>query len=165
MTRRGISRVLSTLLIMGALPASLTAEPAESSQATRHYDLDGSVGIQGYDPVAYFEASAAVKGKKALSASHNGVEYWFTTEASRAKFKADPDRYRPAYGGWCAWAMANGGKTRPDPENFILEDGRLFLFYKNFFTDTKASWQEGEPVALEKQADGEWASLLGGHDD
>lgn len=165
MTGSGISRVLSILLVAGSLPASLTAEPAESPQSRRHYDLDGSVGVQGYDPVAYFEASAAVKGKKALSASHNGVEYWFASEASREKFKADPDRYRPAYGGWCAWAMASGGKTSPDPENFILEDGRLFLFYKNFFTDTKESWQEGEPAALEKQADAEWASLLGAEDD
>ena len=81
--------------------------------------------------------------------------------ANRDLFAADPDRYRPAYGGWCAWAMADGGKTQPDPQNFIVtEDGRLFLFFKNFFVDTKAKWQKGDAVALEKGADRNWAGFL-----
>lgn len=157
----GSPRLVIALLLALSVPLPALSEAPEPETAISHYDLDGKLGVQGYDPVAYFDRSAPVKGKKSISAAHNGVEYWFASEASRAKFQEAPDRYRPAYGGWCAWAMASGGKTQPDPENFIVADGRLFLFYKNFLIDTKTKWQEGDEAELKKRADGSWSGIVG----
>ena len=136
------------------------AELPEPESAIIHYDLEDELALQGYDPVAYFTQGAAVRGKSSISFRHQGVSYRFANEAHLEAFAKDPDRYRPAYGGWCAWAMTSGGKTRPDPENFIVSDDRLFLFYKGFLVDTKTKWLAGDHVELEGKADTSWALIV-----
>jgi YHS domain-containing protein len=162
------ARILSALaapalvvaLALVAFGNGAQAELAEPEAAVAHYDLKDDLALQGYDPVAYFTQSAAVKGESSLSLKHRGVIYRFANEAHRLAFEQDPDRYRPAYGGWCAWAMASGSKTSPDPENFIVAGDRLFLFYRGYFVDTKSKWLAGDPEQLERKADSHWATTL-----
>ncbi|MEM9174016.1 MAG: YHS domain-containing (seleno)protein [Myxococcota bacterium] len=143
------------------VPGLAVGEIAEPQAARAHYDLDGGLAIDGYDPVAYFTEGRATRGDAQYEVRFQGATYRFASAANRDAFDADPDRYRPAYGGWCAYAMSSGGQTSPDPTNFIIDDdGRLFLFYKNFLVDTKDRWEAGDPEALENDADRNWAGIL-----
>ncbi len=123
------------------------------------------LAIHGYDPVAYFPEGGgkAKKGDGQITASYKGAEYRFASEEHRALFLANPARYEPAFGGWCAWAMLDGDKVDVDPESFLVTGNRLFLFYKGFWGDTRAKWSEkGKDQAAEaKQADGKWKDLSG----
>lgn len=122
--------------------------------ATDEYNLPkgSSLAVQGYDVVSYIDDNRAQKGKPELESTYLGVRYRFASEEHRARFAADPQRYLPTYGGWCASAMgAKGTKVEIDPRNFKVKDGRLFLFYKSLFADALDDWnrheQEWEPAA------------------
>ena len=138
--------VLALLLASG--PESLLAEAekgsakASLSQRLDHYNLqDGSVALSGYDPVSYFDGGPR-KGNKSLKSRHQGVNYYFATEANQKMFEADPEKYEPAYGGWCSWAMYKGSKYEVDPENYKIINGRNLLFYKGWKTNTLDKWNK-----------------------
>lgn len=118
------------------------------------------LAIEGYDPVAYFEEGGAkpTKGKKELSYKVKGVTYRFSTKENLALFKKDPAKYEPAYGGWCAYAMADGDKVEVDPESYLIQDGKLMLFYKSFFHNTRKSWMK-KPKDYQAKADKAWTKI------
>ena len=117
------------------------------------------LAIEGYDPVAYFSESKAVEGKKAFSASDAGVTYYFSSPQNRDLFKADPVKYKPQYGGWCAYAMGSSGeKVEIDPGTFKVLNGKLYLFYNKYFNNTLKTWNKDEPN-LKKKADSNWTKL------
>lgn len=119
-----------------------------------------NVAVQGYDVVSYFKQSKAVKGKKELALSYEGVVYYFSTQANKDAFKKNPTSYEPQYGGWCAYAMGNSGdKVEIDPETFKIIDGKLYLFYNAFFNNTMKSWNKDE-ANLKKKADANWKNIL-----
>lgn len=168
----------ASITIASATPTALTqthrAPPAISlaptndtedfNRNTREWDLPRSkLAIDGYDPVAYFPEGGrkARKGKKSITATHDGVTYRFTTQQNKDRFLDNPNRYEPAHGLWCSWAMTEGDKTEPDPTNFIVKDDRLFLFYKGFWGDTKKQWQDGNHDQLARSADTAWKRISG----
>lgn len=111
----------------------------------KHFNLENGVAIQGYDPVAYFNQNKAVKGKKDMAVFYNGATYYFSSAANKELFKANPSKYEPEYGGWCAYAMgANGDKVEIDPETFKIKDGKLYLFYHTYFNNTLNKWNKDE---------------------
>lgn len=117
------------------------------------------LAIEGYDPVAYFTAGKATEGKKDFTASDAGVTYYFASAKNRDLFKADPAKYAPQYGGWCAYAMgASGEKVEVDPETFKVLNGKLYLFYNKYFNNTLKTWNKDEP-GLKKKADANWIKL------
>lgn len=121
-------------------------------------EADG-VALGGHDPVSYFPegGGAPLRGRPELAVTHEGVTWRFAREAHRELFRADPDRYTPAYGGWCAWAMArNGELVGIDPRSYLIEDGRLLLFYDGLFADTRARWRAASSTALRAEADRHW---------
>lgn len=125
----------------------------------KHFNLDGDIGIKGYDPVAYFTEHKAIKGNKGLSVFYKGVIYNFSSVANKELFKAGPSKYEPEYGGWCAYAMGkNGEKVSVDPETFKITDGKLYLFYNKYFTNTLKDWNKNE-ATLKKNADANWPKL------
>jgi YHS domain-containing protein len=65
------------------------------------------VAISGYDPVAYFTTAKALKGSPEITATYAGGTYRFSTTANRDAFLADPARYLPVYGGYCAYGVAH----------------------------------------------------------
>lgn len=126
----------------------------------KHLNLENGTAIKGYDPVAYFLQNKPVKGKKELAVSYLGILYYFASEANKEAFKKSPARYEPEYGGWCAYAMGNTGeKVTIDPETFKIVDGKLYLFYNRYFTNTLKDWNKNEAV-LKKHADMNWPKLL-----
>lgn len=125
----------------------------------KHFNLEKGIAINGYDPVAYFTQNKAVKGSKDLAVSHQGVTYYFSSLTNKEAFKNNPSKYEPEYGGWCAYAMGkNGEKVSVDPETFKILNGRLYLFYNKYFTNTLKDWNKNEP-ALKKNADTNWSKL------
>ncbi|MEZ4800994.1 MAG: YHS domain-containing (seleno)protein [Flavobacteriales bacterium] len=111
----------------------------------KHFNVDKSLAIEGYDPVAYFILGKAVKGTSKISYSFMGVIYNFSSDENKKKFIAQPEKYEPQYGGWCAYAMGNSGeKVEVDPETFKIIDGKLYLFYNAFFNNTLLSWNKDE---------------------
>ncbi len=137
----------------------LLASTAFAGEAEHQHVDKQRLAIQGYDPVSYFDAAPAV-GQAGLTVDHLGAVYRFANDANRKKFLADPTHFAPAYGGWCATAMAEGSKVDIDPSSYKITDGRLFLFYKGFFGDARKKWVKDEANYTPK-ADTEWKKLAG----
>lgn len=139
------------------LVAAVLISVAASAQAKKnHYNLENQVAIKGYDPVAYFRQHKAVKGKKEIASSYEGVVYYFANTADKEAFAKNPSAYEPQYGGWCAYAMGSyGDKVDVNPETFKITDGKLYLFYNAYFNNTLKSWDKDE-ANLKKKADANW---------
>ena len=147
------------ILIVVAL-LSITTFAQTVTKRTTEFNLEKKVAIQGYDPVAYFKQKKAVKGKKELSSSFEGVIYYFSSQANKDTFAKSPSSYEPQYGGWCAYAMgANNEKVEIDPETFKIIEGKLYLFYNAYFNNTLKSWNKDE-TNLKKKADANWAKII-----
>ncbi len=138
-------------------------EQTEPSRAYLHaYNLPShGVAIDGYCPVAYFAVNKPVKGKPQHASVHNDVTYYFVNADAKKAFDADPEKYLPAYGGWCAFGMAVEDKFPIDPESFKIVDGKLLLFLKNDGVDALQLWNDGDEKALLKKADAHWSKVQG----
>ena len=130
------------------------------SKRISQYNLENKIAIQGYDPVAYFTNGKAIKGKKEISASYQGVIYKFSSNQNKEVFLKKPSEYEPQYGGWCAYAMGNSGdKIEIDPETFKIINGKLYLFYNAYFNNTLKIWNKNE-AALKIKADSNWKNII-----
>ncbi|WP_063336818.1 MULTISPECIES: YHS domain-containing (seleno)protein [unclassified Marinomonas] len=120
------------------------------------------LALEGYDPVSYF-SEEPMKGYPALQIRHNQVLYYFENEENRLAFSENPEKYVPAYGGWCAWAMLDGDKVEVDPLSYKIINGKNHLYYNGFWGDTLAKWnkkagKDGEQSLIDV-ADKEWAEI------
>src|SRR5258706_6716442 len=128
----------SIVLLTAFFLTTITGSFAQDATALnkKHFNLDDGIAIKGYDPVSYFTAGKAVKGSKAMAVYSQGATYYFSSVANKELFKANPAKYLPEYGGWCAYAMgAKGEKVNIDPETFKIVNGKLYLFYNRFFNN------------------------------
>ncbi len=149
-----------SILILFVVLSSSISFAQSAAKRVKEFNLENKVALQGYDPVAYFTQKKAVKGKKELVASSEGVIYNFSTQANKEAFIKNPVNYEPQYGGWCAYAMgANGEKVEVDPGTFKIINGKLFLFYNAYFNNTLKSWNKDE-ANLNKKADANWKKFI-----
>ena len=119
-------------------------------------NLDGrGIALHGHDPVAYFTEGRPVAGKPAHRVTIGAATYWFTSDANRQLFEADPAKYLPQYGGYCAYGVAQGAKPDIDPTAFRVVDGKLFL---NLSPAVQRRWQQDIPGYIER-ANRNWPSL------
>lgn len=116
---------------------------------------DSTVGVGGYDPVAYFKDGKAMKGSGWHVAHYQGVTYVFANKKNRKMFEAEPDKYLPAYGGYCAYGVAVGKKFVADPEVWKIVDGALYL---NLDKDIQSKWNKDVPGFI-KKADSNWMKI------
>lgn len=123
----------------------------------RPHNPQGGYGAAGYDVISYQTEQKARPGKKEFKAEHDGVTYLFSSNENLAVFQADPAKYIPAYGGWCAYAMADAEEVEIDPETFKLIDGRVYLFYNGIWGNTLKKWNKNE-AKLKSKADKVWTS-------
>ncbi len=113
---------------------------------------DKAVG--GYDAVSYFEGRP-VKGRADTALRHKGAVWLFASEQNRAAFLREPERYEPQYGGYCAWAAAQGERAPGDPEHGRIVEGRLYL---NYSAKVQRDWERDIPGFIRK-ADANWPRL------
>ena len=132
---------------------------AQMNRNVSKYNLQGDLGLKGYDPVAVFPegGSKAVKGVVAHSLLHEGVSYQFSSQKNLNLFRSRPERYEPTYGGWCAYAMASGSTVDIDPTLFTIHGNRA-----HFFISSRAKRNfDSDIAAHEKRADGHWERISG----
>ena len=154
-----MKRVLMSIMFLSILTGSLRAQDATSLRK-QGFNLEKNVAIHGYDPVAYFKANKAVKGKSEISVSYLGITYYFSATENKNVFEKDPTAYEPQYGGWCAYAMGKSGeKVEIDPSTFKIVNGKLYLFYNKYFNNTLKSWNKDE-VNLKTKAVVNWQRIF-----
>ena len=136
-----------------------TAQPSSAVVKDVDYGPILSTAHNGYDLVSYFSGNPS-KGRDDFHVTHEGVTYYFASQANRDLFYATPDRYKPQYGGWCAYAFGKGGgRVEVDPETFKITDGKLYLFYNGIYGNTLKSWNEEGEAQLTINADKRWAEI------
>lgn len=142
----------------------LLATLSLSAQDQMAYNIDNSnIALQGYSPVSYTEGLAQ-KGVKDYKSEYEKVIYYFTSAEQKAAFDKQPEKYLPAYGGYCAFGVYAGAKFRPDPNKFISKDGQYFLFLYNLELDAQQLWlNEKNHNKLVKTADSNWEKLRKTH--
>lgn len=101
--------------------------------------------LDGHDPVAFFKEGKPMPGDEHITTEWRGATWRFVTEANRQEFLGAPEKYAPAYGGYCAYAMGNGYTAWGDPQVFSFHEGRLYL---NFDAATRDQWLAGKDVLI-----------------
>lgn len=144
----------ATLALLAAPSLALAYD--ENSPADLNLDAQGVI-LRGHDAVAYQTEGRPVQGSPQHSATHQGATYHFASAANRDRFRADPARYAPAYGGFCAMGVALGRKLDGDPHLFRVADNRLYL---NVNEAAQRRWLQDIPGHI-RQAEAEWPKLRG----
>ena len=88
------------------------------------------LAIKGYDPVAYFTIGMPTLGLADIEYEWDEHRYRFSRPGHRELFKADPVRYAPQFGEFCAMALAEGDRDEANPEYWLISDGKLYIFGK-----------------------------------
>lgn len=118
-------RTLAKFVLVGAVVV-LTA--CGTVKNTTSDGDDRALMLRGNDPVAYQTQNQAMQGNPAIKADHDGVTYRFVSEANKAEFQRQPNRYVPAYAGFCASGAPYALKAAIGAQTFKVVDGRLYLY-------------------------------------
>ena len=138
--------VMAAVMLAGVIGAT--------SVSARDY-AHSTPGLSGYDPVAYFMDGKPMKGSGFHTAVYEGVTYAFASEDHQKHFQADPGKFLPAYGGYCAYGVAVGKKFVADPEVWKIVRGRLYL---NLDRSIQSKWDK-DIAGYITQADANWTRI------
>ena len=111
-----------------SLQACIVTTAALSCAAAFAQAAQPRVALKGYDPVAYFTEGKPMKGSPAIAYDFDEARYYFSSPRHRDLFASAPDRFAPRFGGYCTGSMTRGLKNEGDPEIWVIEDGRLYVF-------------------------------------
>lgn len=154
---RSLSKTNRQALIIGLVAPAIIMVASYGTAFDKVNKTSFGVAIKGYDTVAYHTENRAVKGKSEVSYNWNDAVWYFATAENRNLFAADPERYAPQYGGYCARSLSTTGKVfGADPEVFKIIDGKLFLSWN---TDTANQFQADASASIPK-ADARWKELI-----
>lgn len=134
----------------------LTAGNALADKDPVYTGLLSNTGAGGYDAVSYFTAGEPIRGSTKYTTEYMGATWRFSTAENLAIFEETPERYAPAYGGYCAWAVSQGYLAKGDPQHWAIRDGRLFL---NYDESVQNRWLK-DTEAFIRQADASWPKVL-----
>jgi hypothetical protein len=147
--RRQLVYLATGTLLLGF---AVTAAPAWAQDPTQ---VDLRLAIGGYDPVAYFTDGQPLLGKPEFEHAWDGARYRFVSAQHMTLFRTDPDRFAPQFAGSCAMAMSKGMKVEANPKNWLISNGRLFVF---FSSDAAARFQ-ADAQGTAAEADKNWELL------
>jgi YHS domain-containing protein len=147
------SFILAISLLTGQVYA---VEPPINTLSGGLFDTKTGVAIRGYDPVAYFTQGKPVKGQDALVYEWQGAKWKFSSQANLDLFKANPTKYAPQYGGYCAYGVAVDNLVSIEPDKFTIIDGKLYL---NYDADVQAKWLK-DPSGYIQKANSKFQTLL-----
>lgn len=143
---------LFAALVGVTLAASVPAQAAEDPV----YQSFLGTAINGYDTVAYFTEGKPVEGSSDHEFEWNGAKWHFASAENLEKFKADPEKYAPQYGGYCAYAVSYGKTAKTEPDAWKIVDGKLYL---NYDKSIQSRWEQDIPGYIAK-ADDNWPKVL-----
>lgn len=132
------------------------AEPPINTLKPGLFGGRSDTAIVGYDPVAYFTDGKPIKGTDSYVYEWKGAKWKFASQDHLDKFKADPDKYAPQYGGYCAYGVANDHLVSIEPDKFTVLNGKLYL---NYDAGVQKKWLV-DPAGYIKQADAKFNRLL-----
>ncbi len=147
---------IQTLVV--AIIMLLSANAIAQNKMANNID-DSKIALQGYSPVSYLDLGLAQKGLKEYKATYDGLSYYFTSNDQKKTFEANPKKYLPQYGGYCAFGVSVGAKFRVDPNKFVVKDGKYFLFLYDLEVDAQQLWLADNHKELVKKADANWTKL------
>jgi hypothetical protein len=136
--------------------AALVAPAAFAAKPEIYTSLTSDLAVSGSDPVAYFKDGKQVEGSKSFELKHKGAIWRFASAANLAAFKASPEAFSPQYGGYCAWAAANGYTAKGDPKHWKIVHGKLYL---NYNAAIQAKWEKDIPGFIAR-GDANWPKIL-----
>ena len=130
MTMQPIKLWLALVLGLALAATAMAQQPPTTSGGSGMalLNLENTVALHGYDPVAYFTDNEAVKCSKRILERLGGATYYFASGSNRYEFLRDPTRYQPQFGGYCAASMAMGRLEDINPNVFVIFEGKLYLF-------------------------------------
>jgi len=143
-----MKKMLSLAVIILAVMTHVHAQKAEVYSP-------GGKAIKGYDPVAFFTDSKPVMGADSLSYSWNGATWLFSSRQNLQRFKADPEKYAPQYGGYCAYGTSQGHKAPAEIDTWTILNDKLYF---NYNKKVKEIWVKDQPGYIQK-ADKQWPEL------
>lgn len=143
-------------LCLSAIVAVFTCSVGAGVALAGANNLIDGVAIHGFDPVAYFTDKKAVKGDPEHIAIHDGATYEFASKENKATFEADPAKYVPQFGGYCAFGVGEGYKADIDPHAFTVSDGKLYLNYSEPTSEEFRADLKGRVTKAEKN----WPSVI-----
>ena len=145
----------NTTILLFLLMSSVTYAQDKSAS---DFNLPKSrVAVQGYDVVSYFTQKKSIAGDKKFTITYDDVNFQFSSKENLELFKINPTKYIPQYGGFCAYAIGKTGKKVDiNPKTFEIRDGKLYLFYNSWGTNTLELWLKEGAEKLQKQADKNW---------
>jgi hypothetical protein len=150
-----MTRILTLLTaLLGAL-TPVGAAPAAPRAPMVNVD-SGGLAAQGYDAVAFFTEGKPVKGSPAHQLKWNGATWRFASRQALAAFTADPGRYAPQFGGYCAWAVSQHYLAPGDPSFWKIVDGKLYL---NANARAKQLWEADRAAAIAR-GHANWPAVL-----
>lgn len=132
------------------------AEPAINTLKNSVFGGRGDAAINGYDTVAYFTVGKPARGLDNLVFDWMGAKWKFASQANLDLFKANPEKYAPQYGGYCAFGVTKDALIKVEPEQFTLREGKLYL---NYDASIQAQWLK-DPAGFIKTADAKFPALL-----
>src|ERR1051325_7329320 len=150
-----MKQTLLTLVAAFSVPGAALADHEPGHKVLVLKNRDGAA-ILGYDAVAYFTDSKAVKGSAKLQSEYDGAKYYFASADHKSAFDANPAKYAPAYGGYCGYAASIDRLSPISPEWFQIIDGRLILQHNGKATDKFNADQKGNIM----KADQNWPGLV-----
>ena len=142
-----IQAFLISLLLLTGLTTNAFAVNIHTNSTT---------GVQGYDLVSYHTNSGPIRGNGHHVSVHESVTYLFATKENKQAFDQNPEKYLPAYGGYCAFGVSVGKKFVGDPEVWKVVDGRLYL---NLDENVQKEWEKDIPGRI-AMADKEWPKII-----
>lgn len=145
--RAALVLVLFATLTIAVRSASAAVDPINKN-------IFGTA-LKSYDAVAYFKEGRAIKGRDEFRHDWMGAKWYFANAANRDEFARNPEKYAPQFGGYCAWAVANGYTASIDPEAWRIIDGKLYL---NYSKDVQKKWEANIPGFI-KQGNENWPKL------
>lgn len=148
-------RAVWPLVLIVSLQAPALAQRPEIYQSGRGQS-GSELAVGGYDTVAYHTQSDAVLGLPTFRVAWKGAEWRFASLENRDKFVAQPEKYAPQYGGYCAFAVAYGSTAHGDPKLFTIHKGKLYL---NLNESVQATWRLDQDKLI-KDGDANWPKVL-----
>ncbi len=124
------------------------------AQQSEIYVKDNAA-INGYDAVAYFKEGKPVKGSIGLNVMYKGANWLFSSKANADLFKAEPGKYEPQYGGYCAFGCSRGYKAKTSPDAWTIVNDKLYL---NYNVDVRDTWNKDQEGYI-KKADANWINI------
>ena len=156
-------RKLFEIVVASALAVAIAGGPAVAASAEIYQsgkddkEVGENLGAGGYDVVAYFTDGRPVEGDARYTYDWQGATWRFANAENLERFKAEPAKYAPQYGGYCAWAVSQGYTASADPQAWRVVDGKLYL---NYSLDVQQQWQGDVPGNIAK-GDANWPGVLG----